>query len=148
MSTGKMGECGWDISKNILTIAPKENEKRVGRKPERHLWRTHQRKYPECPKNRPVGSGMKRRELIRELENIGCVLVRHRAKHDWYHNPKTKISQPVPRHREINEQLPRHRIKMLGDQTQHGFSQENRLEHTTTTRKPDRHRRAVSGRDL
>jgi mRNA interferase HicA len=60
---------------------------------------------------------MKRKDLIRELEKMGCLLIRHGAKHDWYQNPKTKVSQPVPRHREIKEQLARHIIKMLGDET-------------------------------
>ena len=46
---------------------------------------------------------MKRRDLIRELNKIGCVLIRHGARHDWYQNPQTKVSQPVPRHREVNE---------------------------------------------
>jgi len=58
---------------------------------------------------------MKRRELITKLEEMGCVLIRHGKKHDWYHNPRTKISQPVPRHREIKEFLARHIIKMLKD---------------------------------
>jgi len=56
---------------------------------------------------------MKRKELIREIESIGCVLVRHGSKHDWYMNPESKKSQPVPRHNEINENLARHIIKML-----------------------------------
>ncbi|GBC63297.1 type II toxin-antitoxin system HicA family toxin [Desulfonema ishimotonii] len=56
---------------------------------------------------------MKRKELIKELEQNGCVLIRHGGKHDWYQNPLTKISQPVPRHREINEYLAKHIIKML-----------------------------------
>ncbi|MBN1933975.1 MAG: type II toxin-antitoxin system HicA family toxin [Anaerolineae bacterium] len=60
---------------------------------------------------------MKQRDLVRELEKMGCVLIRHGAKHDWYQNPKTQISQPVPRHKEINERLARHIIKVLGDQT-------------------------------
>jgi predicted RNA binding protein YcfA (HicA-like mRNA interferase family) len=60
---------------------------------------------------------MKRRELIRELEKMGCVLIRHGAKHDWYQNPRTKVSQPVPRHKEIKEHLARHIIKMLRDET-------------------------------
>ncbi len=51
---------------------------------------------------------MKRRDLIQQLESIGCVLVRHGGKHDWYQNPQTKVSQAVPRHREINEMLARH----------------------------------------
>ncbi len=56
---------------------------------------------------------MKRTELIREIEDNGCILIRHGGKHDWYQNPTTKISQPVPRHREIKETLARHIIKML-----------------------------------
>jgi len=60
---------------------------------------------------------MKRRDLIRELEKMGCVLIRHGAKHDWYQNPRTKVSQPVPRHKEIKEHLARHIIKMLKDET-------------------------------
>ncbi|MEH2044382.1 type II toxin-antitoxin system HicA family toxin [Nostoc sp.] len=59
---------------------------------------------------------MKRRDLIKRLEEIGCVFIRHGGKHDWYQNPRTKVSQPVPRHREIKEQLAKHIIKMLGDE--------------------------------
>jgi len=60
---------------------------------------------------------MKRRDLIRELEKMGCVLIRHGANHDWYQNPRTKVSQPVPRHKEIKEHLARHIIKMLRDES-------------------------------
>jgi predicted RNA binding protein YcfA (HicA-like mRNA interferase family) len=58
---------------------------------------------------------MKRRELIKRLEEMGCVLVRHGTKHDWYTNLKTKQSQPVPRHSEINENLAKSIIKKLSD---------------------------------
>ncbi|MCD6337954.1 MAG: type II toxin-antitoxin system HicA family toxin [Verrucomicrobia bacterium] len=58
---------------------------------------------------------MKRKDLIKKLENMECVLIRHGGKHDWYHNPRTKISQPVPRHKEINEYLAKRIIKMLKD---------------------------------
>jgi predicted RNA binding protein YcfA (HicA-like mRNA interferase family) len=58
---------------------------------------------------------VKRRDLIKILENMGCVLIRHGGKHDWYQNPKTKVSQPVPRHREIKDRLAQHIIKMLSD---------------------------------
>jgi mRNA interferase HicA len=44
---------------------------------------------------------MKRRDLIRQIERKGCILIRHGARHDWYQNPETKVSQPVPRVREI-----------------------------------------------
>ena len=56
---------------------------------------------------------MKRVELIKEIERLGGVLVRHGAKNDWYQNPITKISQPVPRHREIAESLAKHILKLL-----------------------------------
>jgi len=44
---------------------------------------------------------------------MGCALVRHGAEHDWYTNPSTNQSQPVPRHREINEYLAKSIIKKL-----------------------------------
>ena len=56
---------------------------------------------------------MKRSDLIRALEQGGCVLVRHGGKHDWYRNPVTGVSQPVPRHREIKERLARHIMRLL-----------------------------------
>ena len=58
---------------------------------------------------------MKRRDLIRQIENGGCVLIRRGARHDWYQNPKTGVCQPVPRHREIKKPLAKHIIKMLED---------------------------------
>ena len=58
---------------------------------------------------------MKRTDLIKLIEPLGCVLIRHGAKHDWYRNPNTGISQPVPRHRDLNELLARRVIKMLSD---------------------------------
>jgi predicted RNA binding protein YcfA (HicA-like mRNA interferase family) len=57
---------------------------------------------------------MKRRDLIASLEAAGVVLVRHGGKHDIYHNPKTAATQPIPRHKEINELLAR---KILRDLT-------------------------------
>ena len=56
---------------------------------------------------------MKRRELIRQIEEIGCILIRHGKRHDWYQNPITKMSQPIPRHTEIKETLAKHILKML-----------------------------------
>ena len=56
---------------------------------------------------------MKRRELIRRIEEIGCVLIRHGGNHDWYQNPETKMAQAVPRHSEIHESLAKHILKML-----------------------------------
>lgn len=59
---------------------------------------------------------MKRRDLLKQLQGFGCILIRHGARHDWYMNPRTKVSQPVPRHLEINEYLAKHIIKMLRDE--------------------------------
>lgn len=56
---------------------------------------------------------MKRDDLIRAIEKSGCVLIRHGGKHDWYQNTKTGDCQPVPRHREIQENLARHILKRL-----------------------------------
>lgn len=56
---------------------------------------------------------MKRRELIRRLNAIGCVLVRRGGKHDWYQNPSSKVAQPVPRHTEIKDTLASHILKQL-----------------------------------
>ena len=58
---------------------------------------------------------MKRAALVKRLKGFGCILVRHGAKHDWYRNPATGIYQPVPRHREIKENLAKHIIKQLSN---------------------------------
>jgi len=59
---------------------------------------------------------MKRLDLIRALERLGCILVRHGRKHDWYRNPATGVSQPLPRHREIKEPLARRILEMLANE--------------------------------
>ena len=56
---------------------------------------------------------MKRRDLIRILEEMGCSLARHGGNHDWYTNIETKHSQAVPRHNEIDEYLAKSIIKKL-----------------------------------
>jgi len=56
---------------------------------------------------------MKRRDLIKILTEMGCVLARHGGNHDWYVNRKTKQSQAVPRHKEINELLAKAIIRKL-----------------------------------
>lgn len=58
---------------------------------------------------------MKRVDLIRAIEDAGCEFVRHGAKHDWYRNTLTGVSQAVPRHREINELLAKRIIRMLSN---------------------------------
>jgi predicted RNA binding protein YcfA (HicA-like mRNA interferase family) len=56
---------------------------------------------------------MKRTELIKLIGEMGCVLIRHGKRHDWYQNPVTKMAQPVPRHNEIKDGLAKHILKML-----------------------------------
>jgi predicted RNA binding protein YcfA (HicA-like mRNA interferase family) len=56
---------------------------------------------------------MKHRDLIATLNEAGCQLLRHGSKHDIYHNPKTGASQPVPRHKEVNELLAKKIIRDL-----------------------------------
>ena len=56
---------------------------------------------------------MKRADLIKALSRLGCELVRHGGKHDFYRQPATGKSQPVRRHREINEHLSKKIIRYL-----------------------------------
>jgi len=57
---------------------------------------------------------MKRRELVRQLAEAGCVLLRHGSRHDIYVNPITGKKQPVPRHAEVDEHLARHIRRVMG----------------------------------
>ena len=56
---------------------------------------------------------MKRRDLIRHLEQQGCVLLREGANHTIYVNPAVKKTSSVPRHTEINNDLARKICKDL-----------------------------------
>ncbi len=58
---------------------------------------------------------MKRTQLIKMIERMGCEFIRHGGRHDWYQNPNTKMSQPVARHTDIPDSLEKHIIKMLRD---------------------------------
>lgn len=55
---------------------------------------------------------MKRRDLIKLLEDSGWYLKRNGGSHDLYTNGK--MIEPVPRHSEINEKLAKTIIKKLG----------------------------------
>jgi mRNA interferase HicA len=57
---------------------------------------------------------MKRNDLIKQLTKAGCVLLRHGSRHDIYLNPLNGRKQPVPRHKELDEQLAKHIKKYLG----------------------------------
>ena len=57
---------------------------------------------------------MKRTQFIKELTAAGCELARHGKNHDIYRNPKTGQQQPLPRHRELDNNLVAHIRKHLG----------------------------------
>jgi HicA-like toxin of HicAB toxin-antitoxin system len=59
---------------------------------------------------------VKRVDLIKKIKALRCVLIRHGAKHDWYRNPRTGVSQPVPRHRDVDNNLARHILKLLSEE--------------------------------
>lgn len=52
---------------------------------------------------------MKRRELVKKLEEAGFVFERHGANHDIY--VRGDEEEKVPRHRELNELLARSILK-------------------------------------
>ncbi len=56
---------------------------------------------------------MKRLQLISKLTELGCEIIRHGGNHDWYQNKQSKACQPVPRHREINDNLAKSILKKL-----------------------------------
>jgi predicted RNA binding protein YcfA (HicA-like mRNA interferase family) len=56
---------------------------------------------------------MKRRALIRHLENHGCLLLREGIKHTIYWNPPVRKTSSVPPHTEIPEPLARKICKDL-----------------------------------
>ena len=57
---------------------------------------------------------MKRKDLIRELEQLGCVLYRHGGRHHIYLNTVTGQKSPIPRHNEVKDSLCRLIRKQLG----------------------------------
>jgi len=61
-----------------------------------------------------IGSGnLKRKKLIKTIKSNGCIFVRHVGNHDWYKNPQSGKSQPIPRHNEIEDGLAKRIIKRL-----------------------------------
>jgi mRNA interferase HicA len=50
---------------------------------------------------------VKRRDLIRHLEQHGCELLREGARHSIYWNPARRRTSSVPRHTEISDRLAR-----------------------------------------
>jgi len=57
---------------------------------------------------------VKRRALVRHLEEHGCELLREGANHSIYVNRPAGKTSAVPRHTEINDDLARKICKDLG----------------------------------
>ncbi|MDX1994485.1 MAG: type II toxin-antitoxin system HicA family toxin [bacterium] len=57
---------------------------------------------------------MKRRQLIRHLEEHHCYVLREGKEHTIYKNGQTNQQAPVPRHSEIDNKLARRICKQLG----------------------------------
>ncbi len=57
---------------------------------------------------------MKRRELVRHLNEHGCRLVREGSDHSWWGNIVSNRRSAVPRHTEINDFLARKICRDLG----------------------------------
>jgi len=57
---------------------------------------------------------VKRRALVRHLEERGCELLREGANHSIFVNRATAKTSTVPRHSEINDDLARKICKDLG----------------------------------
>ncbi len=59
---------------------------------------------------------MKRRDLLKFLNNNSCILKRHGANHDIYVNLLSNKIAPIPRHNEIRESICEMIFKQLGVQ--------------------------------
>jgi mRNA interferase HicA len=59
---------------------------------------------------------LKRRDLIKLLEENGCVFLRHGGRHDIYLNPITAKTQGIPRHTEVKESVAKNILIELGVQ--------------------------------
>lgn len=57
---------------------------------------------------------MKRRDLEKKLRVAGCYLKREVGSHSIWINPRTGITETVPRHTEVKENLAKKILKSLG----------------------------------
>ena len=57
---------------------------------------------------------MKRKELLKHLNENGCVFVREGGSHSWWMNPNQNRRSSIPRHTEIVDHLARKICKDLG----------------------------------
>jgi mRNA interferase HicA len=57
---------------------------------------------------------VKRRDLLKYIEEFGCRLLREGGRHTVYFNPTTKQTSTIPRHKEVDDFLAKKICKDLG----------------------------------
>ena len=57
---------------------------------------------------------MKRRDLEKRLRRGGCYLKREGSSHSLWINPRTGVTETIPRHNEIKERLAQKILKAMG----------------------------------
>jgi len=57
---------------------------------------------------------MKRKDLIRHLNENGCIFTREGARHSVFFNPLTRRTSTIPRHNEIDNHLAEKICRDLG----------------------------------
>ncbi len=57
---------------------------------------------------------MKRRDLEKKLRVAGCYLKREGSSHSIWINPRTGVTETIPRHSEVKELLAKKILKSLG----------------------------------
>jgi mRNA interferase HicA len=60
---------------------------------------------------------LKRKDLIRRIEELGVLFVRQGGGHAIYENPFTKDTIAVPRHAEVNEHTAKSIIRKASERT-------------------------------
>lgn len=73
---------------------------------------------------------MKKKSLIRHLEQHGCRLLRQGRRHEWWENTVTGERSSVPRHNEVSRYLARKICRDLGAAEPEGNSSQSE---TTTS---------------
>ncbi len=59
---------------------------------------------------------MKRRLLEKQLRRAGCYLKREGAEHALWMNPKTGVTEAIPRHTDVKEGLAKKILRNLTEQ--------------------------------
>ena len=104
-----MRSSGWENSLNILEIMTQGEtlEELEENLRDAYMLMTMDDVPPKHKVKRAYSHRMKRKDLIKKISAVGCVLVRHGHSHDLTEILK-QGKQPAPRHNEIDENLAKH----------------------------------------